>query len=189
MGFFNKTPEEIAEQERKREQREVIERVARDRTKRIAEQERKQEQCEAEQEQKRAWSPDPERKRYENFLRSPKGMARSAWEAERKVWQFLEVISETTGNVVPMIGTYTADEQGTIDLQKSKGRAQDSPIEQIESEGWTLANAGYVFQEIGSVSRDKFLSSGQQEAVSGRILGIYIFKRTSRPDDWTVDFD
>ena len=159
MGFFNKTPEEIAEQERKREQRE------------------------AKQEQKR------ERKRYENFLRSPKGMARSAWEAERKVWQFLEVISETTGNVVPMIGAYTADEQGTIDLQKSKGREQDSPIEQIESEGWTLANAGYVFQEIGSVSRDKFLSSGQQEAVSGRILGIYIFKRTSRPDDWTVDFD
>lgn len=138
-------------------------------------------------------------------------MARSAWEAKRKVWQFLEVISETTGNVVPMTGAYTADEHGSIgqsghaallgqgtdtadergpiDLQKSKARAQDSPIEQIESEGWTLDNAGYVFQETGSVSRDKFLSSGQQEAVSGRILGIYIFRRTNRPDDWSAGFD
>lgn len=151
------------------------------------------------------------RQRRENFQRTPKGMARSAWEAKRKVWQFLEVISETTGKVVPMIGTYTADEHGSIgqsghaallgqetytadergpiDLQKSKGRAQGSPIEQIESEGWTLANAGYVFQETGSVSRDKFLSSGQQEAVSGRILGIYIFRRTNRPDDWSAGFD
>lgn len=159
MGFFSKTPEEIAAQERKRQQRE------------------------AEKERERA------RQRRENFLRSPKGMARSAWEAKRKVWQFLEVISETTGNVVPMTGAYTADEHGDIGIQKSKGRAQDSPIEQIESEGWTLDNAGYVFQETGSVSRDKFLSSGQQEAVSGRILGIYIFRRTNRPDDWSAGFD
>lgn len=159
MGFFSKTPEEIAAQERKRQQRE------------------------AEQERKR------EKERYENFLRSPKGMARSAWEAKRKVWQFLEVISETTGNVVPMTGAYTADEHGAIGIQKSKWRARGSPIEQIESEGWTLANAGYVFQETGSASRDKFLSSGQQEAVSGRILGVYIFRRTNRPDDWAAGFD
>ena len=29
---------------------------------------------------------------------------------------------------------------------------------------------------ISTVSRDKFLSSGQQEAVTGEIVGIYLFR-------------
>jgi hypothetical protein len=49
-------------------------------------------------------------------------------------------------------------------------------IEAIESEGWHLEHAGYVYRMTGSVSRDKLLSSGQQEAIHGEVLGIYIFR-------------
>lgn len=49
-------------------------------------------------------------------------------------------------------------------------------LQGIEDEGWRLEHASYVFQETGSVSRDKFFSSGQVEAVTGTIIGIYLFR-------------
>ena len=52
-----------------------------------------------------------------------------------------------------------------------------SILERIEAEGWHLEHANYVFRVTGSVSRDKLLSSGQQEAVSGEIVGVYLFRR------------
>ena len=39
-----------------------------------------------------------------------------------------------------------------------------------------MIDAGYVFLQTGSVSRDKLLSSGQQEVISGQVLGIYTFR-------------
>ena len=56
-------------------------------------------------------------------------------------------------------------------------REQSNTLDAIEAEGWQLAHAGYVFRMTGSVSRDKFLSSGQQAAVSGEVIGVYIFRR------------
>jgi hypothetical protein len=38
-------------------------------------------------------------------------------------------------------------------------------------------NGSFVFLELGSESRDKFLASGQQVAVKGSVLGYYLFKR------------
>ena len=49
-------------------------------------------------------------------------------------------------------------------------------IEKIESEGWRMEHVGYVFRPTRTVSRDRFLASGQQEAISGEVLGIYIFR-------------
>jgi hypothetical protein len=54
--------------------------------------------------------------------------------------------------------------------------AQASILEAIEAEGWKLDNAGYVYRVISTVSRDKFLSSRQQEAVTGEIVGVYLFR-------------
>lgn len=57
-----------------------------------------------------------------------------------------------------------------------------SVIDAIEAEGWHLEHAGYLFRETGSVSRDKFLSSGQTASVTGEIVGIYLFRvRTDVP--------
>lgn len=51
----------------------------------------------------------------------------------------------------------------------------------IEREGWGLIHAGYVFRETGSVSRDKFLSSGQVVGVTGDIVGVYLFRAEDTP--------
>lgn len=52
-------------------------------------------------------------------------------------------------------------------------------LDSIEAEGWVLKHAGYVYRITRSFSRDKLLSSGQQEAVEGQIVGIYIFRHES----------
>ena len=117
------------------------------------------------------------RKQQQAFLSSPRGMARTARKQGRKVFQFLEVITETKANVAPMIGAWATDESGVATgLQGKMGRESSSAIEQIENEGWEFVDAGYVFQQTGAESRDKFLASGQQEAVAGRVLGIYTFR-------------
>ena len=45
------------------------------------------------------------------------------------------------------------------------------------AEGWELVNGSFVFVETGQSSRSKALSSGQQVAVSGAVVGYYLFKR------------
>lgn len=57
-----------------------------------------------------------------------------------------------------------------------------STLDAIERQGWKLEHAGYVFRVTGSESRDKFLASGQQEAVSGEIIGIYLFRASGDTD-------
>lgn len=104
----------------------------------------------------------------EAFRSTPKGIARTAKEEGRKVFQYVEKLSETVGAAVPMVGAFTSGKQNEGVIISS--------IEDIESEGWVLINDNYVFQVTGSVSRDKFLSSGQQEAVSGQLIGIYTFR-------------
>lgn len=110
---------------------------------------------------------EKEEEREKKFLASPQGKARTAFKSDAKLFQIDLPISETLGVVVAMSGTYTSD----VNFNNA------SILEGIESEGWKLENTGYVYRVLGTVSRDKFLSSGQQEAISGEIVGIYIFRR------------
>ena len=68
-----------------------------------------------------------------------------------------------------MVGAFSTDVAGST-------MGSQSPIESIESVGWRLIDTGYVYQQTLAESRDKFMASGQQEAYSGRILGIYTFR-------------
>ncbi len=77
-------------------------------------------------------------------------------------------VVETRAVTVAMHGAY------------SRPKSTSDPTEILNSvcnEGWELVNGSFVFLETGSESRDKFLRSGQQIAVSGTILGYYLFKR------------
>lgn len=56
-----------------------------------------------------------------------------------------------------------------------------STLSAIESQGWRHEHADYVYRTTGASSRDKLLSSGQQESMSGEILGVYIFRATADP--------
>ena len=122
-----------------------------------------------------------ERKARERKGLTPAQVARQASENGQKVFQFIEVVTETKGNVAPGFGIFITDETGDLRLDKARGaagKAKLPAIEAIEDEGWALLDIGYVFQMTETHSRDKFLASGQQLAVSGRVLGIYTFRRT-----------
>ena len=56
-----------------------------------------------------------------------------------------------------------ADVKATTRQHGGQGEA----LTYIQKKGWELVHAGFVFKESGQISRDKFLSSGQQVCRSG----------------------
>lgn len=122
----------------------------------------------AAKEQKRA--EDEARHKEAEFAASPAGQARAAKTAGMKIFQIDVPLSQTKGVTVAMVGAFA---------HSSKTINYANVIQSIEEEGWHLDQVGYVYRITGSESRDKFLASGQQEAVSGEIVGIYIFRANS----------
>ena len=56
-------------------------------------------------------------------------------------------------------------------------------LAQIESEGWRLEHAGYVFVSTGQSTRAKMLGTGESVAVSGVTVGIYLFRAATLTTD------
>ena len=106
------------------------------------------------------------------FAATPRGQARNAFEAGDGFFQYAGALSETKRKATSML-TGEATSSG----QKRRTTVHTDTLSQIEDEGWLLEDVGYVFEHMGSVSRDKFLSSGQTETVNGQILGVYLFRR------------
>jgi hypothetical protein len=106
------------------------------------------------------------------FARTPAGQARAAFEAGLELFQVALPLEETVRTVG---GFITGDKTTT-----SRAYAHADVLDEIECEGWLLQHADYVWAQTGAVSRDKFLSSGQTEAITGRIIGVYIFRRERR---------
>lgn len=96
----------------------------------------------------------------------PLHQAKAARAAGARLLQVSLPLSQTTGHTLAMVGAFAT----------SSTTEHSSVLEKIETEGWKLEHAAYVYRVTGSVSRDKFLSSGQQEAVHGEIVGVYIFR-------------
>jgi hypothetical protein len=107
-------------------------------------------------------------KERQEFLASPVGQARTAYEAGDLFFQFAAPISETKRTVMAVLG-------GSKDMTKNETTHGDV-LGEIEKEGWQLEDVGYVFEQTGSVSRDKFASSGQTASVTGNIVGVYLFR-------------
>jgi hypothetical protein len=94
------------------------------------------------------------------FWAAPQGRARLARNAEAKWFQIALPLSATQRTAV---GVLSGDHAG---MKKSETQHHEV-IGQIEDEGWSLWHVGYVWQQTGSVSRDKLMSSGQVESVTG----------------------
>lgn len=129
-----------------------------------ANEERKRKQQAAKREQKhqqafeRAWNA---------FWSSPAGQARRAFENGDHVFQFSIDVMSQQAIIVAMIGSAT-----------SKSEADPTAvINSVCHEGWELVTGDFVFVMRGQQSRDKFLSSGQNVAVAGTVMGYYLFKR------------
>jgi hypothetical protein len=101
------------------------------------------------------------------FFRTPAGRARVAFEEGDHVFQYAINVMNQEAIIVAMVGS------------KTKKRTSD-PVVVLNSvchEGWELVNGSFVFVEEGQQSRDKFMSSGQNVATKGAVVGYYLFKR------------
>lgn len=93
--------------------------------------------------------------------------ARQAFESGANLFQAALTLSSSSGSVSVLGGA-----QARLTNQNHA-----STLDGIERLGWRLEHASYVFRITETTSRDKLLSSGQQEAVSGEIVAVYIFRR------------
>jgi hypothetical protein len=129
---------------------------------------RELERAQADKERERQRQAKEQARREREFLASPAGQARTAFERGDRLFQCSFDVKNTTPVVVAMVGATTS------------GSTSDPTVilNSICTEGWELVNASFVFEELGSVSRDKFMSSGQNVAVRGTIIGYYVFRRS-----------
>jgi hypothetical protein len=101
------------------------------------------------------------------FFNTPAGQARVAFERGDHVFQYAIDVMTQQAIIVAMVGSKTA--QKTAD-----------PVAILNSvcrEGWELVNGDFVFVQTGQQSRDKFMSSGQNVAIAGTVMGYYLFRR------------
>lgn len=105
------------------------------------------------------------------FFNSPGGKARSAKTSGQRYFQ-IELPIHDTGR------TWQSMAFGDVQTKTTHSGGQGAVLTEIEEEGWELIHAGFVFQETGQVSRDKFLSSGQSTQTTGQTFGVYLFKAT-----------
>jgi hypothetical protein len=108
-----------------------------------------------------------EEQRQQAFRESPAGRARAAYERGDPIFQFELDVRNSATYTVPMWKT------GAI----THATDASAVLNSIAREGWTLVNGAFVFHEIGSETRDKFMASGQHVAVRGTVVGYYLFER------------
>ena len=111
---------------------------------------------------------EQERARRE-FLASPIGQATTAKEQTQGFFEIqLKVGSSQRDSTV--WGT------NNTNISQNKTETHAGTLSAIEAIGWRLEHVGHVFVVTSESSRDKLLSTGQQTAVSGDTIGIYLFR-------------
>ncbi len=111
---------------------------------------------------------DQERAR-QQFLASPIGQATTAKEQSQGFFEIqLKVGSSQRDSTV--FGS------NNTNIAQTKTQTHAGTLAAIETVGWRLEHVGHVFVVTSESSRDKLLSTGQQTAVSGDTVGIYLFR-------------
>ena len=123
------------------------------------------------------------------FDASPAGEARAAFESGAHVFQY-EASVKSMRAVVRPIGLGSS----AIGKMSQVGRGPVATLNAVCDEGWELINGSFVFVETGQQSRSKAMSSGQQVAVSGTVVGYYLFKQNAAnkknlADPWDAPTD
>jgi hypothetical protein len=108
------------------------------------------------------------------FEESPAGQARVAFERGDGFFE-IELAMRETGSLNSHGGT-GSDHGGWGPHRPRSGRMD--ALSQVEGEGWAFVQASYVFVQTGEDSRDKFMASGQRTSIRGKMVGIYLFRRT-----------
>lgn len=101
------------------------------------------------------------------FWESPQGQARLAHERGDEILQIAMPLRGQKAVIVPMGGGLSATTE----------KDWSAELNEVAREGWDLVNGSAVFVQTGQESRDKFMASGQNVAISGQVVGYYLFKR------------
>ena len=134
--------------------------------------EKEAERLEREAEEARVAAAEAERARAEEearqraaWLASPVGAATAAKEAEER---FLELQLPVGGHLG----------QASWGMASGERKADSSAaiLGQIEKVGWRLEHASYVFMVTGQSSTERMFLTGQETAVSGVTVGVYLFR-------------
>ena len=113
---------------------------------------------------------EEEERQREEFLATPVGAATAAMAAGEA---FFEVQLEV-GSHLGSAGF------GSIDGHHSVSSSA-STLGEIERLGWRLEHAGYFFMITGETSTARVFVSGDNTAVSGVTVGVYLFRNTRLP--------
>jgi len=105
------------------------------------------------------------------FNSSPVGQARLAHKDGLKYFQTSFDLEEIGRNLLNIL-SHSMDTR-----VKQTSDPVGSILTAIEEEGWQLMQAGFTYRQTHQDSRDKLLASGQQIAISGQTVGIYLFQR------------
>jgi hypothetical protein len=105
------------------------------------------------------------------FLASPEGMATTA-KQQRQGFLELQLV---VGSSQRVSSIFNPDPTGDGENQTA---THAGTLAAVESIGWRLEHVGYIFLITGESSADRMFSSGQNTAVSGQTVGIYLFRNT-----------
>jgi hypothetical protein len=122
--------------------------------------------------EERAAEKEQERKddHYRRWYYGPVGQAKVAHHRGDTVYQVPLVLGQQVGVVIAMVGTEN----------RSTSTNVNDVLNAIAAEGWDLLTVSVVYVTTGEVSRDRFLASGQQVAISGMQVGYYVWRRREK---------
>lgn len=109
-----------------------------------------------------------EEKAHQKWLATPVGLASAAKENGEGFFEIELEVGSSKRDVI----------FGSKDFGGHTKKSFTGLLSAIEAVGWKLEHVGYYFLITGESSRDKFLASGQSVAVSGKTMGIYLFRNT-----------
>ncbi len=119
----------------------------------------------AETEQRK--SVEHQSKEEKRFRESPAGQARLSYQRGDNLFQVSFDIEKVKANIAVMMSAFTTRSANDV----------SEVLNSIVAEGWDFATLSTAFVSEGEESRDKFLASGQQVAIRGRLVGTYVFTR------------
>jgi hypothetical protein len=110
-------------------------------------------------------------KAQQDFLAGPIGQATTAKQGKQGFFE----VQLTVGSSQRVSSIFNSDPTGS---GSNRTATHAGTLAAIESVGWHLEHVGYIFMITGESSSDRILGTGQNTAVSGETVGIYLFRNT-----------
>lgn len=106
-------------------------------------------------------------KHQQRFMESPAGKARMSYQRGDQIYQVSFDIENVKANVAIMMNAFTTRSANDV----------SEVLNSVIAEGWDFCTLSTTFVSEGEELRDKFMASGQQVAIRGRVVGTYVFTR------------